>query len=355
MVRRIPVVVFGAGGVGRALLSQIVAARAVVAERVQARFDIVALADSGRWLWQGEGLGDDRLQEAVAAKLAGKPLGGERPGALEVLDEVERLGRQAAIMVDLTASDDMEPVLDRALALGYGVVLANKKALAGPWRSASRFYHQPRLRLESTVGGGQPVIATLRYLLDTNDPIDRIEGQLSGTLGYICGRLDQGASFSEALREARDRGYTEPDPREDLGGQDVRRKIMILARLAGWPLEEGDIEVEALFHPALAHLPVEEFMSAAVAMDPPMAERVAEAAANGDVLRYTAVVENGRGSVGLTPLSATSPLAHLKYIGFRTGYYADQPMMVGGRGAGVDMTAAGVLGDMVGLVRERLV
>ena len=246
----------------------------------------------------------------------------------------------------------MEPVLDEALALGYGVALANKKPLAGPWISAKRFFNNPHLRHESTVGGGQPVIATLRYLMDTNDPVLRIEGQLSGTLGFICSRLDTGQPFSAALREARAMGYTEPDPREDLAGRDVMRKIMILGRLAGWPLEESDIEVEALYSPSLAHLSVAEFMEAAVAMDPALRDRAEAAAARGQVLRYTAVLENDRGSVGLNGVAKDSPLASLKYVSFQTALYNEQPLLIAGRGAGVEMTAAGVLGDMIGLVRE---
>lgn len=196
------------------------------------------------------------------------------------------------------------------------------------------------------------MIATLRYLLDTNDPILRIEGQLSGTLGFICQRMDAGISFSAALAAAKGKGYTEPDPRDDLGGRDVMRKIMILGRMAGWPLEEKDIDVESLYPSALAHLPVTEFMAAAVAMDGSMQDRVHAAAAAGEVLRYVAELEDGRGSVGLKPVPVESPLANLKYISFRTGRYDDEPLLIAGKGAGLEMTAAGVLGDMIDLARE---
>jgi homoserine dehydrogenase len=353
MEKRIPVVILGVGGVGRSLLKQMIGSRQVVAGRNGLRFDVVAVADSRRWLWHLPGLDDARLAEVLADKTAGQAWGGERPANLEIVERMAAAGLERALLVDVTAEGGMEPVLDLALEQGYGVVLANKKPLAGPWSTAQRYYNNPLVRHESTVGGGQPVIATLRYLLDTNDPVERIEGQLSGTLGYICGRMDEGAPFSLALREAKAKGYTEPDPREDLAGRDVMRKIMILGRMAGWPLEEGDIAVEALFSPALAHLPVGEFMTAAVAMDPTIGDRVRAAAEKGDVLRYTAVLENGRGTVGLQAIPKSSPLANLKYISFRTGWYADQPLLVGGRGAGVGMTAAGVLGDMIGLARER--
>lgn len=352
-MKRIPVIIFGVGGVGRSLVRQITGSRSVVAERCRCQLDIVGLVDSRSWLWQPAGIDDERLAQAVTEKQAGRAVGHERPDNLALLSEVEAASLEEALIVDLTAAEGMEQVIDRALASGYGVVLANKKPLAGPWDTSRRFFDHPRLRHESTVGGGQPVIATLRYLRDTNDPILAIEGQLSGTLGYICSRLDEGFPFSVALAEAKRAGYTEPDPREDLGGLDVMRKILILARLAGWPLEADDIAVEPLYHSALAHLSVAEFMAAVVAMDPSIGDRVRAAAESGYVLRYAAEVKETGGSVGLKPIAAGSPLAHLKYISFRTGRYDDEPLMIGGKGAGVEMTAAGVLGDMIGLIRER--
>ncbi len=232
------------------------------------------------------------------------------------------------------------------------MVLANKKIFAGPLEGAQKYFNNSRVRHESTVGGGQPVIATLRYLLDSNDPVHEVEGQLSGTLGFICQQLDQDVPFSTAVAEAKARGYTEPDPREDLGGLDVMRKVMILGRMAGWPLQVSDIEVESLYTSDLAGLTVPEFMEAVSALDAGMAQRVAKARANGQVLRYLAHVKNGKGTVGLKEVSADSGLANLKYISFRTDNYNDEALLICGKGAGVEMTAAGVVGDMIDLVRE---
>jgi homoserine dehydrogenase len=352
-MKRIPILLFGAGGVGRELLGQVVAGREVVAGRNGLRFDVVAVVDSGSWLWRPGGLSDDELGQLLRRKESGERLGEARPSDVEIMEQAAAAGLEQVTVVDVTAAAGMEPLLDRALDLGYGVVLANKKPLAGPWPRARRYFNNPRLRHESTVGGGQPVIAMMRYLLDTNDPPHRIQGQMSGTLGFICGRLDEGTPFSHALAEAKARGYTEPDPREDLGGLDNMRKIMILARMNGWPLEESDIEVESLYPPALDHLSVADFMAAAVALDAPMRERVSRAAASGQVLRFVAEVAEGQGSVGLKTLPKESPLANLKYISFATRIYDDPPLMVGGKGAGAEMTAQGVLGDMIGLARER--
>jgi homoserine dehydrogenase len=351
-MKQIPVTIFGAGGVGRALLRQIVAGRQVVAERCQSHFQIVAVLDSRGWLWQPAGLSDEQLGQIAASKSSGESLPGDRPENEAVLELLAEAGMGQGMIVDVTAAKGMETVIDRALEAGAAVVLANKKPLAGPWDVARRYFNQRALRFEATVGGGQPVIATLRTLRDTNDPVLEIEGQLSGTLGFICGRLDEGAPFSQALAEAKASGFTEPDPREDLGGQDVKRKAMILGRLAGWPLSDKDIAVEALYHPALAHLSVAEFMTASVAMDGSLKDRVDAARASGSVLRYVARVTSRGGTVGLAAVPLGSPLARLKYVSFRTERYRDDPLLIGGKGAGVEMTAAGVHGDMIGLARE---
>ena len=353
-MKEIPVIMFGAGGVGRSLLAQMVESRPVLAARNQIAFKLVAVADSRTWRWQPDGLSDEQIEQLVAAKAEGKWVGeAERPFLTEILQQAAAAGIEQAVVVDVTAEDGLEPMIDTALDLGYSLALANKKPFAGPWQTAQNYFNNPRIRYESTVGGGQPVIATLRYLLDVNDTPLAIEGQLSGTLGFICGQLDQGIPFSQALATAKANGYTEPDPREDLGGKDVMRKVMILGRMAGWPLEEADIEVESLYPAELAGLPVADFMEAIRQADGAMAQRVAAAKAEGMVLRHTAVLSQAQKRVGLTALSATDPLANLKYISFRTRHFHDQPLFIGGKGASVAITAYGVLGDMVGLVRER--
>lgn len=348
------IILLGAGGVGQAFLRQIIAGRDLHRQRNQSHLNVVAIADSKSALWQPEGLDDTAIKQAIDRKRNRQPVSepSDEANGLALLQKAEKAGLDNVIVVDVTAEDGMEPVMDKALALGYGLALANKKIFAGPYNTAKKYFNHSHIRCESTVGGGQPVIATLRYLLDTNDPIHRIEGQLSGTLGFVCSRLDEGFPFSLAIGEAKGRGFTEPDPREDLGGKDVMRKVMILGRMAGWPLEEADIEAESLYSPALAHLSVPEFMAAAISLNPSMQDRVQQAASEGNVLRYIAELEDGKGRVGLKPMPKDSPLANLKYISFQTGRYNDEPLRIGGKGAGVEMTAAGVIGDVLSLIRE---
>ena len=353
-MKQIPVFILGAGGVGRELLQQIIRGRGIVAGRNQFHFNVVGVADSESWLWSPDGLTDSAIKEGLQRKLSTDKanLGTQRPPDKALLEQTASAKLEKLILVDVTARDGMEPILTEALAMGYGVVLANKKPLAGAWETAQTFYHHPRLRHESTVGGGQPVIATMRTFLDTGDKVHLVEGQLSGTLGYICNQLDAGIPFSQAVSSAKAHGYTEPDPREDLGGMDVCRKLLILGRLAGWQMETTDIEVSSLVPSALAHLSVAEFMQATVAMDAPMQERVAVAQQEGQLLRFVGEVANGKGHVGLKGVPASSPTAHLKYISFQTDNYYDEPLLIAGKGAGVEMTASGVLGDMISLGRE---
>ncbi len=370
-MKRIPVILMGAGGVGRALIEQIVEGRDVAEARGNCRFDIVAVADSRSWCWDAEGLDDEMLMQLMAEKKATRrraaaqnskrrgrqrpgdpPLGEERPAPEEIVQQAVKASLEGSLLVDVTASDEMKPAIDGALQAGYGVVLANKKPLAGPWAEAQAYFGRRQLRYEATVGGGQPVIATLQYLLDSGDRLQRVEGQLSGTLAYILQRMDDGTSFSVALAAARVKGLTEPDPRQDLGGRDVQRKLLILGRTAGWALEEDAVDVESLYSPSLAHLDVTEFMMAVISMDPSLRDRVDAAGASGEVLRYIAELDPQGGQVGLKAVPVNAPQANLKFVSFQTERYAEHPLLVGSNSGGVQTTAAAVLGDMMSLVRE---
>ncbi|HXF60845.1 MAG TPA: hypothetical protein VNK95_04470, partial [Caldilineaceae bacterium] len=185
------------------------------------------------------------------------------------------------------------------------------------------------------------------------DEVQRITGAFSGTLGYVMTGLQAGHPFSAVVREAHRLGYTEPDPRDDLGGVDVARKALILARGLGWRLEMDDVEVQGLYPAEMASLTVDEFMAALPTLDDHFRAQVEAAAAAGKVLRYAAQVENGACRVGPTLAPADSPLGRLtgtdNLVEFSTRWYSPNPLVVQGRGAGVDATAAGVLSDIIDL------
>jgi homoserine dehydrogenase len=208
------------------------------------------------------------------------------------------------------------------------------------------------MRFEATVGAGLPVIHTLRYLVDTGDVVKHIDGALSGTLGYLCSRLEDGESFSDAVREAKARGYTEPDPRDDLGGMDVARKALILGRLAGWPLESSDVRVDPLYPAEMADLSLGEFMAEMARLD---ADFAAYMGALTGVPRYMAEIAPGKSVVGLRMVGerqAAQLRGTLNLVSFATERYAEHPLTLMGPGAGVDVTAAAVLQDCAQLAQS---
>jgi len=351
--RKTPIILLGLGNVGGTLLRQILDTRDVLERRSGLRLVPIGLADVSGLLFDPDGLPDETLHAALEATAGG--------GLLDALPGIRSLGevvdalRAGAILVDVTASPEPEPTLRTALDAGCGVVLANKIPLAGPWGEAKTFFEHPNLRCECTVGAGLPVIETLHYLLDTGDRVTAIKGCLSGTLGYLCAELERGVSYSAAVAQAGSLGYTEPDPREDLGGKDVARKALILARTAGWPLEVADLTIEPLFPESLAGVSTEEFIAAAPTLDEEYAARVGKARDDGQVLRYVARVGPDGGEVGLMAVSQDSPLGASRgpanYVALRTARYDELPLVISGPGAGPEVTAAGVMGDIIRLGR----
>ena len=359
-MRQIALVQLGIGQVGRALAKMVQAQRQQIEQRLGLRLTYVAIADSKGVAWVEDGLGEKQLAEIVRAKAEGGGIGDltgfqkhVRSAGFERFDD--------RVLVDVTASDgaEMEMLLETALRRGWGVVLANKKPLVVPLSRYRRLMAAAgrRLRYEATVGAGLPIVATLRTLLDTGDEVQRIEGCFSGTLGYLCFRLQEEMSFSAAVREARALGYSEPDPREDLSGMDVARKALILARTLGYELELADVEVEALFPTEMASLSVEEFMAALERLDGEYEQRIAAARGRDRVLRYVAEMESGRCQVGWREVDRAGLMAALRgpdnIVRFTTKRYKDNPLVIVGPGAGPQVTAAGLMGDILALARQR--
>jgi aspartokinase/homoserine dehydrogenase 1 len=208
---------------------------------------------------------------------------------------------------------------------------------------------------EATVGAGLPVINTLKDLVETGDDILKISGIFSGTLAYLFNVFDGSRAFSAIVRDANDRGYTEPDPRDDLSGTDVARKAVILAREAGLDLDLDDIQVESLVPDALAGASVEEFLDRLADFDAPMAERFSRADRNGLVLRYVAEIDlaTRKAVVDLKTFPRDHPFANISLtdniVQFVTRRYRDNPLIIRGPGAGPDVTAAGIFADLLRL------
>ena len=259
-MERIPVLQVGLGGVGQALVEQVLAFNERFGGRYGFRFAYIGLADRQGAIVADERLAPAVLLEALTAKRAGSSLA-DVPAGGPLLDWRNLLTPVPCIIVDVTAQDDAEVGLAEAVADGHRVVLANKKPLCGNMDVFRALTERGRTRYEATVGAGLPVISTLRSLLDSGDSITRISGCFSGTLGFLMTQLQDGLPFSAAVLEARRRGWTEPDARDDLGGVDVARKALILARTSGLSAELQDVSVEPLFPSRLAALSAEQFLT----------------------------------------------------------------------------------------------
>ncbi len=200
------------------------------------------------------------------------------------------------------------------------------------------------------------MIDTLQQLMASGDRVHSVEGCPSGTMGYLFSEMARGRSFSDAVRNAMELGYTEPDPRDDLSGEDVRRKLLILARAAGVELEARQVDVTSLVSPALAVLAKDDVDAELPALDAPLRTRYAEAYKRGEKLRFIARLEDGRARVGLESLATDDPLAAGAGTDNRVAIWSDryreQPLVIQGPGAGADVTAAALLDDALRIARE---
>jgi aspartokinase/homoserine dehydrogenase 1 len=344
--------VLGPGHVGGALLDQIARAAPGLRERFNLDLRVRAIASSKRMLLEAQRVDLDHWRDTLAA---GKAL-----DMAMLVEHVQTDYLPHSVLIDCTASQEVAGRYAEWLGRGIHVITANKPAHSGPiayyqdLKRVSRAAHTHFL-YEATVGAGLPVIQTLKDLVETGDEIRSISGIFSGTLAYLFNLFDGKRAFSEIVRDAKAKGYTEPDPRDDLSGMDVARKAVILAREAGLDLELADIEVESLAPAALAKASVEEFLKRLPDFDKPMLERVQEAQRSGQVLRYVAEIDVRARSaaVRLQSFAPSHPFANISLtdniVQFVTGRYCDNPLIIRGPGAGPAVTAAGIFADLLRL------
>jgi aspartokinase/homoserine dehydrogenase 1 len=264
-----------------------------------------------------------------------------------------------SVLVDATASDELPERYAGWLEKGFHLVTPNKKGNSGTlemYRTLQKVAraHNRHYLYATTVGAGLPVINTLRDLVQTGDEVRSIEGVLSGTLSFIFNSFNAQKKFSEIVREARQKGYTEPDPREDLSGMDVARKLVILAREMGLPLELKNIEVENLVGERARGGSVDEWLSRLPEEDGAMEALRTKAASANECLRYVGSIQpGGKSAVQLRHIPKDQPFATLSHsdnmVIFRTARYHQQPLIVRGPGAGPEVTAAGVFADLLRL------
>lgn len=355
---RLDLFLLGFGRIGRSF-SELVAELPPAGPKVR----IVGVADRSGVVFDPAGLSAHRLATIAREKARGHSLKHLEGGRAEPAESAVRRALGFAlshpVLVDVTA-DETTPVLRAALEAGMDVVLANKKPLAGPASVAEDLTELAtrqgrRLRYEATVGAGLPVMDTFAKLVETGDEVQSIEGCLSGTLGYLLSEMERWKKFSHVLTAAMDAGYTEPDPREDLSGQDVARKALILGRLMGFRGEPASVVTESLVPADARALPLKQFLARLGQWDDHFAQKVRMAQQKGQVLRYIATITPRRLRVGLQAVGPDSPFAALRgsdnQIVFTTARYREHPLVVRGPGAGPMVTAAGVLNDVLALAR----
>jgi len=264
-----------------------------------------------------------------------------------------------AVIVDCTADDLVAANYSAWLSRGIHIVTPNKKAFSAPADEFERLKPsseegRSRILYETTVGAALPIIKTIRDLIDTGDRIQSLNGILSGTLAYLFNVYDASVPFSEVVSKARAAGFTEPDPRDDLSGMDVARKLTILAREMGLPLSIGEFPVENLIPDELRSLDVDEFMAELPRYDQAMEDRYRAARADNMNLRYVASLDaDGTAKVGLMAVDADNAFSHLQLtdniVQFKTERYSSNPLVIQGPGAGPEVTAGGVFGDLLSL------
>ena len=346
--------VIGMGNVGAELLDQIARAGDRLREKFNLDLRVRAIANSRRMHLASRSLDLGCWRDLL--KQESEPLDMERLTAHVNPDHLPH-----AAILDCTASEAISSRYTDFFNAGIHVVTPNKRAQSAPHAVYERLHEQRRahgvhLLYETNVGAGLPVIETLRDLIATGDQVLSIEGIFSGTLAYLFNALHANADFSRVVREARDAGYTEPDPREDLSGMDVARKLLILARELGLRMELDEVDVESLAPEELSEATVEEFLDGLGRYDGDMRRRLQTAEEQNCVLRYVGRLDSaGQASVRLESLPGDHLFARLHQTSnmflFRTARYSDSPLVVQGPGAGPEVTAGGVFADVLRLAR----
>jgi bifunctional aspartokinase / homoserine dehydrogenase 1 len=346
--KQVNLFIVGTGNVGARLLGQLQQQAQYLQEQMRLQLRVVGLSNSRTMLIDEDGIDPgkwkERLDKAVPANLE------------EFTGNMIRRNLRNSVFVDITANEQVASVYDRLLQKSISVVACNKIA------ASSRLSHYKQLKVlarefncqflfETNVGAGLPVIATLNDLVSSGDRVNRIQAVLSGTLNFVFNNYDGTRKFAEVVKQAQGEGYTEPDPRLDLGGTDVMRKIMILARESGENIEMEDVVNDSFMPASCMKGSVDDFYREMEKEEAHFKQLVERANQEGCKLKFVASFDHGKASVGLKHIDPKHDLYHLygkdNVVLFYTDRYPEQPLVVKGAGAGADVTASGVFADIM--------
>ncbi|MEX6686757.1 bifunctional aspartate kinase/homoserine dehydrogenase I [Danxiaibacter flavus] len=348
--KQLNVFIVGVGNVGGKLMEQLNQQKQFLLEHLNLQVRVTGIANSKQMLFVDNGNEIDLRSWKEALKNA-QPMELER-----FVDTVIDKNLRNSVFVDVTANADVAAVYNRLLEKSISIVACNKIAASSPYSNYSQLKSTARefnaeYRFETNVGAGLPVIGTLNDLRRSGDQVNKIQAVLSGTLNFVFNNYDGSRPFAEVVKQAQDEGYTEPDPRLDLGGTDVMRKIMILAREAGEQIEMDDITNNYFLPASCFDGSVDDFYKEMANQEAHFKALYEEAAAKNCKLKFVASFENGKANVGLQHIPSHSDFYHLygkdNIVLFYTQRYTDQPLVVKGAGAGADVTASGVFADIL--------
>jgi bifunctional aspartokinase / homoserine dehydrogenase 1 len=346
--KQVNLFIVGTGNVGAKLLGQLKQQSAFLQEQMKLQVRVVGLSNSRKMLIDEEGINiakwKEKLDAAPAADLQ------------KLIDEIITRNLRNSVFVDITANDKVAAVYDQLLKKSISVVACNKVAASSVFTNYKKLKDLARefncqFLFETNVGAGLPVIATLNDLMRSGDRVHRIQAVLSGTLNFVFNNYDGTRKFADVVKQAQDEGYTEPDPRLDLSGTDVMRKIMILAREAGEKIEMDDIANNSFMPASCMKGSVDDFYKEMAKEEAHFKKLYEKANAEGTKLKFVASFDNGKASVGLQHIDPKHDLYHLygkdNVVLFYTDRYSEQPLVVKGAGAGAEVTASGVFADIL--------
>ena len=341
--------IIGTGAIGSKLLEMISAQKQNLIEQ-KIMLKVCGLCNSRKMIVSEEDIEIESYQDLLQTSPINSDL-------QQLTENIISQNLENSVFIDITASSEPVKFYNALLSNNIAVVTANKRANTQNMYEYNLLHQSAKKRntpfhYETNVGAGLPVINVLQSLISSGDHVNKIEAVLSGTMNYLLSEYDGSKPFSDLVKYAKENNYTEPDPRDDLSGMDVARKCLILARECGWAIEESDIEVEPLMSVECANAKdVPAFFEELENYNNPFQKRFEEAKANGKRLRYVAEIENGKAKVSVIEVDETHAFYSLRgtenCISLTTKYYQQYPMVIKGPGAGVNVTSAGVLADIV--------